>query len=267
MNIHTPASSPSGLRRKFVVIGGTGLVGKPLVARLRALGHEVVVASPSRGVNAVTGEGLAAALSGADTVIDVANSPSFENRAVLEFFENSSRNLLAVGAAAGVRHHVALSVVGVDRLPDSGYFLAKLAQERLVQASPVPYTIVRATQFFEFAQSIAHAATEGETVRVPPARMQPVAAADVSAALADVALAAPRNGIVELAGPEPVAQDVFVRRALVAAGDARTVVADPAAGYFGAMIDDRSLAPTPGALPLLGATRHESWLAASVAKK
>ena len=267
MNTTTPVSSSSGLRRKFVVIGGTGLIGKPLVARLRVLGHEVVAASPSQGINAVTGEGLAAALAGADTVIDVANSPSFENRAVLDFFERSSRNLLAAGAAAGVRHHVALSVVGVDRLPDSGYFLAKLAQERLIQASSVRYTIVRATQFFEFAQSIAYGGTEGQTVRVPPALMQPIAAADVSAALVEVALAAPRNGIVELAGPEPIAQDVFVRRALEAAGDERTVVADPAAGYFGAAIDDRSLTPTPGTQPLLGETRYESWLAASVAKK
>jgi uncharacterized protein YbjT (DUF2867 family) len=267
MNTHSSSPTPSGKSQKIVVIGGTGLIGKPIVEKLRRLGHEVVAASPSKGINAITGEGLAAALAGAQVVIDVANSPSFEDQAVLEFFERSSRNLLAAEAAAGVRHHVALSVVGTDRLPDSGYFLAKLAQESLIKASPVPYTIVRATQFFEFAQGIAYVATEGTTVRVPPVRMQPVAAADVSAALADIALAAPLNGIVELAGPEPITQDALVRRLLEATGDTRTVVADPSAGYFGAVVDDHSLVPTPGVAPLLGATRYTDWLAKHAAAR
>ncbi|MET0263597.1 MAG: SDR family oxidoreductase [Rariglobus sp.] len=259
MNHHT-ASASHNSRQKIVVIGGTGLIGKPLVERLRALGHEVVAASPSKGINAVTGEGLADALAGAHTVIDVANSPSFENQAVLEFFQRSSSNLVAAEIAAGVRHHVALSVVGTDRVPDSGYFLAKLAQETLIKASPIPFTIVRATQFFEFAPGIAYGATQGQTVRLPAVLMQPIAAADVSAAVAETALAAPLNGVVELAGPEPIPQDAFVRRFLAATGDTRTVVTDPTAGYFGAAINDQSLTPTAGLTPLLGATRYTDWL-------
>jgi len=265
MNTNTIPSAPPRNRRKIVVIGGTGLIGKPVVEQLRRLGHEVVAASPSLGINAVTGEGLSAALAGAHTVIDVANSPSFEDQAVLDFFERSTRNLLAAGTAAGVRHHVALSVVGTERMTASGYFRAKLAQESLIQASPLPYTILRATQFFEFAGGIAHVATEGRTVRLPPALMQPIAAADVSAAVADVALASPRNGRVEVAGSESIPQDVFVRRFLETTGDTRTVVTDPAAPYFGNIpVDDQTM--RPGAHPRLGETRYESWLAAYAEK-
>ena len=189
---------------KIVVIGGSGLIGKKLVNNLRQHGHEVVAASPSSGVNTVTGEGLAEALAGAQVVVDVANSPSCEDKAVLEFFETSGRNLLAAEAAAGVGHHVALSVVGTDRLLASGYFRAKMAQENLIKASPIPYTIVRATQFFEFVGGIAQSATDGQTVRLPPALMQPIVSDDVAAALADVAVEEPLNGTVELAGPEPI---------------------------------------------------------------
>ena len=189
---------------KIVVIGGSGLIGKKLVNNLRQQGHEVVAASPSSGVNTLTGEGLAEALAGAQVVVDVANSPSFEDKAVLEFFETSGRNLLAAEAAAGVGHHVALSVVGTDRLLASGYFRAKMAQENLIKASTIPYTIVRATQFFEFVGGIAQSATDGQTVRLPPALMQPIVSDDVAAALADVAVGEPLNGTVELAGPEPI---------------------------------------------------------------
>ena len=217
---------------KIVVIGGSGLIGKKTVANLRQRGHEVVAASPSSGVNTVTGEGLAQALAGAQVVVDVANAPSWEDNAVLEFFEKSGRNLLAAEAVAGVGHHVALSVVGTDRLLASGYFRAKLVQEKLIKASPIPYTIVRATQFFEFVGGIAQSATEGQTVRLPPALMQPIAADDVAAVMADVALATPLNGTVELAGPEPIRQDDLVRQFLKATGDARTVVTDPQALYL-----------------------------------
>jgi len=262
----TTVSNSSGIRQKIVVIGGTGLIGRGVVEHLRRLGHDVVAASPSKGINAVTGEGLAAALAGATTVIDVANSPSFEDEAVLTFFEQSTRNLLAASAVAGVRHYVALSVVGTERMTQNGYFRAKLSQESLIKASPLPYTIVRATQFFEFAGGIAYVATQGTTVRVPAALMQPIAAADVSTAVADVALATPLNGMVELAGPESIPQDAFVRRFLETTGDARTVVTDPAAGYFGNItVDDQTM--RPGVNPLLGAIRYESWLAASAAKK
>ncbi|HEY9247816.1 MAG TPA: NAD(P)H-binding protein [Rariglobus sp.] len=257
------SSASSANRQKIVVIGGTGLIGKPLVTRLRDLGHTVVAASPSQGVNTVTGEGLAAALAGAHTVIDVANSPSFEDAAVLDFFERSTRNLLAAGATAGVSHYVALSVVGTERMLQSGYFRAKLAQESLIHASPLPHSIVRATQFFEFAGGIAHVATEGKTVRLPSALMQPIAAADVSAAVADVALAAPLNGMIEIAGPDLIPQDAFVRSFLAATGDARTVVTDPSARYFGNIpVNDQTL--TPGANPLLGATHYTDWLAKQV---
>jgi uncharacterized protein YbjT (DUF2867 family) len=243
---------------KIVVIGGSGLIGKRVVKDLRQRGHEVVPASPSSGVNTVTGEGLAKALAGAQVVVDVANAPVWEDKAVLAFFETSGRNLLAAEAVAGVGHHVALSVVGTDRLLASGYFRAKMAQEKLTQASPIPYTIVRATQFFEFVGGIAQFATEGQTVRVPPALMQPIAADDVAAVVADVALAKPLNGMVELAGPEPIRQDELVRQFLKATGDARKVVTDPKALYYGLVVNDQSL--TPGEHPRLGPTRFADWL-------
>ena len=232
---------------KIVVIGGSGLIGKKVVMNLRQHGHEVVAASPSSGVNTVTGEGLAQALAGAQVVVDVANAPSWEDNAVLAFFETSGRNLLAAEAAAGVGHHVALSVVGTDRLLASGYFRAKMAQENLIKASPIPYTIVRATQFFEFVGGIAQSATEGQTVRLPPVLMQPIASDDVAAVMADVALAEPLNGTVDLAGPEPIRQDDLVRQFLNATGDARTVITDPKALYYGIAVNDQSL--TPGDQP------------------
>src|SRR5436189_3753761 len=206
-------------KMKIVVNGGSGLIGTKLVNNLRQRGHEVVAASPSSGVNSFTGEGLAEALNGAQVVVDVANAPSWEDKAVLEFFETSSRNLLAAEAAAGVKHHVALSVVGTERLLGSGYFRAKMAQEKLIKAAQIPYTIVRATQFFEFAGGIAQNATEGATVRLPSALMQPIAAADVAAALADVAVGEPTNGTLEIAGPEQIRQDEFIRKYLSATGD------------------------------------------------
>jgi uncharacterized protein YbjT (DUF2867 family) len=247
---------------KIVVIGGTGLIGKKVVNNLRQQGHEVVAASPSSGVNTVTGEGLAQALAGAQVVVDVANAPSWEDKAVLEFFETSGRNLLAAEAAAGVSHHVALSVVGTDRLLASGYFRAKMAQENLIKASPIPYTIVRATQFFEFVSAIAQTATEGQTVRVPPALMQPIAADDVAAAVAAAALAKPLNGTVEVAGPEPIRQDELVRQFLSKTGDARAVIADPKALYYGLAMNDQSL--TPADHPRLGPTRFADWLSRNV---
>ena len=243
---------------RIVVIGGSGLIGKKLVKLLGERGHEVVAASPSTGVNAVTGEGLAEALTGARVVVDVANAPSWEDKAVLEFFETSGRNLLAAEAAAGVTHHVALSVVGTERLLVSGYFRAKMAQENLIKASPIPYTIVRATQFFEFVGGIAQSATEGQTVRLPSALMQPIAADDVAAILADIAVGEPLNGMVEIAGPEPIRMDELVRRYLTATRDARTVTTDPNARYYGIEVNDRSL--TPGDNPRLGPMRFEEWL-------
>jgi uncharacterized protein YbjT (DUF2867 family) len=243
---------------KIIVIGGTGLIGTKVVKNLRDKSHEVVAASPSKGINSITGEGLAAALVGAKVVVDVANAPSWEDKAVLEFFETSGRNLLAAEAAAGVGHHVALSVVGTDHLLASGYFRAKLAQENLIKASPIPYTIVRATQFFEFVGGIAQLATEGQTVRLPPVLMQPVAADDVAAVMADVALAKPLNGMFDLAGPEPIRQDDLVRQFLNATGDARTVVTDPKVLYYGIAVNDQSL--TPGDNPRLGPTRFADWL-------
>jgi uncharacterized protein YbjT (DUF2867 family) len=243
---------------KIVVIGGSGLVGSKLVNKLRGQGNELVAASPNSGVNTITGAGLAEALAGAQVVVDVANSPSFEDRAVLEFFETSGRNLLAAEATAGVGHHVALSIVGADRLPDSGYLRAKLAQERLIKASKIPYTIVRSTQFFEFMGGIAQSATSGQTVRLSPALLQPIASDDVVAALAEVALAAPANGTIEIAGPERLSLDALVRRFLSASKDARQVVADIHAQYFGTELDDGSL--TPGDKARLGRTRFEDWL-------
>jgi len=243
---------------KIVVIGGSGLIGTKLVSLLRQSGHEVVAASPSSGVDTLTGEGLADALAGAQVVVDVANSPSFEDKAVLEFFQTAGRNLLAAEAAAGVKHHVALSVVGTDRVPSSGYFRAKLAQESLIKASKIPYTIVRSTQFFEFVGAIAQSATDGPTVRLPPALMQPVVSDDVAATMADVAVGKPVNGTIELAGPEAIRMDELVRRFLIANRDARRVTTDGSALYFGAKVDDRSL--TPGDRPRIGSTRFEDWL-------
>lgn len=244
---------------KVVVIGGTGLIGTKLVGNLRQRGQETVAASPSTGVNTLTGTGLSEALAGAQVVVDVANAPSWEDQAVLNFFETSGRNLLAAEKAAGVRHHVALSVVGTERLLASGYFRAKLAQEELIKASPIAYTIVRATQFFEFVAAIADGASDGQTVRVSPAMMQPIVSDDVATILADVALAEPLNGMLEIAGPEPIRMDELVRQQLRAHGDTRQVVTDAKVGYFGTPVDDRSL--TPGAHPRLGRTRFADWLA------
>jgi uncharacterized protein YbjT (DUF2867 family) len=250
---------------KIVVIGGSGLIGKQVVSNLLRRGHEVLAASPSSGVNTLSGEGLTEALAGAQVVVDVANSPSFEDTAVLKFFETSGRNLLAAEAAASVGHHVALSVVGADRLPASGYLRAKMAQENLIKESPIPFTIVRATQFFEFVGAIAQSATEGETVRLSPALMQPIASADVAAAVAEVAVARPLNATVELAGPEPIRQDELVRRFMNASGDKRKIATDIHALYYGTELTDESL--TPGDNPRLGPTRFEDWLSHSIAQR
>ena len=227
---------------KIVVIGGTGLIGSKTVAVLRQGSHEVVAASPRSGINCITGEGLEKAMAGAQVVVDLTNSPSFEDQAVLEFFETSGHNLLPAEAAAGVRHHVALSIVAVDRT-DNGYFRAKVAQEKLIEASSIPYTIVRATQFMEFLGGIAASSTEGNTVRLPPVLFQPIAADDVAAVVAEVALAAPRNGIVEIAGPERAQFDEIVARYLKAVGDRREVVSDREARYWGGRVEERSLVP------------------------
>src|SRR2546426_8096007 len=247
---------------KIVVIGGSGLIGTKLVNRLRKQGHEVVAASPKSGVDTITGEGLPEALAGAQVVVDVANSPSFEDKAVLKFFETSGRNLLAAEAAAGVRHHVALSVVGTDRLLESGYFRAKMAQENLIRAAKIPYTILRATQFFEFVSGIAQSATEGQTVRLSPALVQPVVSDDVAAVLADVAVQEPLNGTVELAGPERIRLGELIRRFLSANRDARKVTTDVHALYFSTELNDQSL--TPGDNPRIGPTRFEDWLSRSI---
>lgn len=243
---------------KIVVIGGSGLIGMKLVNTLRDRGHEAVAASPASGVNTLTGVGLSDAVAGTAVVVDVANSPSFEDTAVLHFFETATRNLLRAAADAGVGHHVALSIVGADRLPGSGYMRAKVVQEALIRSATVPYTIVRATQFFEFLGGIAGASTDGNTVRLPPVRMQPIAADDVAAALADVAVGRPVNGIVEMAGPEALPMEELVRRFLRASADARPVIADTRARYFGAALNDSSL--LPGKNPRLGSTHFERWL-------
>jgi uncharacterized protein YbjT (DUF2867 family) len=244
----------------IVIIGGSGLIGKQVTHLLRQAGHAVTAASPSSGVNAVTGEGLSQALAGAQVVVDVSNSPSFEDEAVMHFFRASTQNLLVASARAGVRHVVALSVVGSERLPDSGYFRAKVAQEALIQAGPVPYTIVRATQFYEFLMAIAHVGTVGTTVPLPSAPLQPIAASDVAAAVADVALQPPLNGTCEVAGPEAVPLDALIRRVFQARQDPREVVSDAGALYFGTRIDERSLMPGPGAR--IGRTTLAQWLEA-----
>jgi uncharacterized protein YbjT (DUF2867 family) len=249
---------------KIVVIGGTGLIGSKTVTILRQAGHEVVAASPNTGVNTITGEGLKEAMAGTQVVIDLANSPSFEDKAVLEFFETSSRNLLAVEAAAGVQHHVALSIVGTDRTPENGYFRAKVAQERLIKTSGIPYTIIRATQFLEFLGGIAASATAGNIVRLSPGLFQPIAADDVAPIVADVALTAPRNGIVEIAGPERAPFNEIVARYLKAVGDPRAVASDPEARYFGGRVEERSLVPLGEAR--LGRIGLDEWLRRSQAR-
>jgi uncharacterized protein YbjT (DUF2867 family) len=248
---------------KIVVIGGSGLIGSKLVTRLDEYGHEAVAASPDSGVNTLTGEGLADVMDGATVVVDVSNSPSFEDAAVLEFFETSTRNLLAAEAAAGVEHHVALSVVGTERLSESGYFRAKIAQEQLIRNSSVPYSLVHATQFFEFIKSIAAGATDGDTVRLAPVLIQPMAADDVARAVGQVAVGSPVNGVVEVAGPEQFRLDELIRRGLAARNDPREVIADPNARYFGALLSERTLVPGDGAR--LGETRFEDWLGQPVA--
>jgi len=242
---------------KIVVIGGTGLIGSKTVDILRRGGHEVIAASPKSGVNSITGEGLKEAMSGAQTVIDLANSPSFEDKAVLEFFETSGRNLRAAESSAGVKHHVALSIVGTDR-SDNGYFRAKVAQEKSVEASGIPYTIIRSTQFLEFLGAIADSAADGNKVRLPPGLFQPIAAEDVAANVAELALGTPRNGIVEIAGPERAPFNEFVARYLEAIGDAREVLRDPQARYWGGKVEERSLVPLGEAR--LGRIGLDEWL-------
>jgi uncharacterized protein YbjT (DUF2867 family) len=250
---------------KLVVIGGSGLIGSKLVTKLRDHGHEAVAASPNSGVNTLTREGVAEALEGAAVVVDVSNSPSFEDAAVLEFFETSTRNLLDAEAVAGVDHHVALSVVGTDRVPESGYLRAKLAQEKLIASSSIPYSIVHATQFFEFVGRIADEATQGETVHLPPVLFPPIAADDVASAVGQVAEDEPINGMVEVAGPDQFRFDELVRRALTARHDPRQVVADPQACYFGARLDERSIVPGEGAH--LAETHFDDWLSQSLSEQ
>ena len=249
---------------KIVVIGGTGLIGSKTVAILRQAGHEVVAASPNTGVNTITSQGLKEAMAGTQVVIDLANSPSFEDKAVLEFFETSGRNLLAAEAAARVQHHVALSIVGTDRTPDNGYFRAKVAQEKLIEKSGTPYTIIRSTQFLEFLRAIADSSEAGGIVRLSPGLFQPIAADDVAPIVADVALSAPRNGIVEIAGPERAPFYEIVARYLKAVGDPRTVVSDPEARYWGGRVEERSLVPLGEAR--LGRIGLDEWLHRSQAR-
>jgi uncharacterized protein YbjT (DUF2867 family) len=242
---------------RIVIIGGTGLIGSKLVPMLRERGHDAVPAALETGLNTLTGAGLAEAVAGADVVIDVSNSPSFDAEAAMKFFQTSTRNILAAEAAAGVRHHLALSVVGVERLADNGYFRAKLAQEELIRNSPIPYSIVHATQFFEFAKRIAEDSTVGDTVRLAPVLFQPMAAEDVARTVCTVALGAPINGVVETAGPKPYRLDEFVRAALRAQQDPREVVTDPEAPYYGSVLRERSLMPGDGAR--IGNVTFESW--------
>lgn len=249
---------------KIVVIGGSGLIGSSIVNKLRLHGHETLAASPGTGVNTITGQGLAEALSGAQVVVDVANSPSFEDQAVLEFFQTSGRNLLAAEAAAGVEHHLALSIVGADRLPENGYFRAKVAQENLIKAAKIPYTILRSTQFFEFIEGIINSSAHSGVTRLSPAFIQPVAADDVSAVLADLAVGAPVNGTVEVAGPDRFPLDELARKFLAARGDRRPVIADIHARYFGSELNDRSLVSDDN--PRVGPTRFQNWLSRSSAQ-
>ena len=242
---------------KIIVVGGTGLIGSRLVEELRDQGHDAVAAAPDTGVNTLTGEGLDAVLTLADVVVDVSNSPSFEDAAVMHFFETSTRNILKAEQAAGVWHHVALSVVGTERLPESGYMRAKMAQEQLIRDAKIPYSIVHATQFFEFISRIADGATDGTIVRIPPVRFQPMAADDVVSVLAGVAAGSPQNGMIEVGGPEQFQLDELIRRVLLARKDPREVVADPGARYFGAILNERSLVPDDGAR--LGHITIEEW--------
>jgi uncharacterized protein YbjT (DUF2867 family) len=261
MSMNSPNYSPTTRRfhMKIVVIGGSGLIGKKLIPLLRKRGHEAVSASPSSGVNTLTGEGLADAMEGTDVVVDVSNSPSFEADAVLSFFETSTKNLLEAEAQAGVGHHVALSVVGTDRLSESGYFRGKIAQEGLIKESTIPYSIVRATQFFEFVKSIADGATDGNAIRLAPVLIQPMAADDVAGAVGRIAVGRPVNGTIEVAGPELFRLDELIKGALKERKDSREVVADPEARYFGALLSERTLVPDEGAA--LGETRFKDWLA------
>ncbi|OIN80265.1 SDR family oxidoreductase [Mycobacterium malmoense] len=246
---------------KVLVVGGSGLIGSRVVAMLTELGHEAVPASPSSGVNTITGEGLAAAAAGAHTVVDVSNSPSFADDDVLRFFTTSTGNLLEAERAADVPHHVALSIVGTDRVPESGYLRAKFAQEKLIEESGTPYSIVRATQFFEFVTAIADSATDGDTVRLPHAAIQPIAAADVATAVTRATVGPPVNGIVNVAGPEKFGMDDFIRTGLAAYGDQRQVVTDATARYFGAVLDDHSIVPFDDEEAIIYPTRFSDWLA------
>jgi uncharacterized protein YbjT (DUF2867 family) len=250
---------------KIVLIGGTGLIGSKTAARLRDRGHDVIAASPSTGVDTITGEGLSGVLAGAEVVVDLANAPSWEDKAVLEFFETSGRNLLATGRQAGIKHHIALSIVGSERSPENGYFRAKLAQERLIKESGIPYTIIHSTQFMEFLKGIADEATVGTVARLSPAAFQPIASDDVADAVADVALARPINGMIEIAGPERFRMNEIVARYLKAISDPRTVEADVHARYFGSELDDRSLVPGDGAR--LGKIGFEEWFRRSGQRK
>ena len=243
---------------RIVVIGGTGLIGSKVVEKLKQRDHDAVPAAPTTGVDTITGKGLYEALAGAQVVVDVSNSPSFEDRAAMDFFQTAGRNIVAAEVEAGVKHHVALSVVGTDRLQDSGYFRAKLAQEQLIKSSPIPYSLVHATQFFEFIRTIAQLSTDGDSVRLPPVRFQPMAADDVATAIVDVALADPVNGMIEIAGPETFTLDEAVRKVLDYDHDPRRVIADPVAPYYGVQVSDRTLVPNPGAR--LGSTRLDWWI-------
>ena len=249
---------------KIIIIGGTGLIGSRVVAKLREQGHEAIAASPNTGVNSITGEGLAEAMKGASVVVDASNAPAWEDEAVMKFFKTSTQNLLAQEAAAGVKHHVALSVVGSERMLESGYFRAKIAQEDLIKASTIPYSIVRATQFFEFVKGIADVSAEGNQVKLPPVLIQPMSADDVAAAVAEVAVNKPANGMLEIGGPEKLRLDEFVRKGLAANKDPREVVADPQARYYGITVTERTLIPENSAK--LGKTRFADWLAQPGAK-
>jgi uncharacterized protein YbjT (DUF2867 family) len=245
---------------KAVILGGTGLIGRKLATKLQSAGHEAVAAAPSTGVNSLTGEGLKEVLAGATVVVDVTNSPSFEDEAVMDFFRTSTKHLLSAAAAAGVSHYVALSVVGCDRIRDSGYLRAKRAQEGLIEAGEVPFTVLRATQFFEFLKAIADGATDGNTVHISPSKFQPVAADDVAATLADVATAQPKNGVVELAGPEASGMADFIQQFLSSIGDKREVTPDPGVKYFGAVLDKNGLAPMGKFIA--GRIRFADWVRA-----